>query len=431
MLAAELAACLRANCAGPALRPRIAVFRALQLGDLMCAVPALRALRRARPDAQIALIGLPWSAGWAQRLPYLDDWFEFPGWPGLPECVPDLRAIPGFIALMQACRFDLALQLHGSGSIVNPLVASFGARAMAGFVRAGESAPQREGFVPWPEQGHEIERCLALTDALGAPRAGLHLEFPLLPCDRGLLAQRWPELTQADAPYVCIHAGAQLASRRWPPTRFAAVAAALVRAGLRVVLTGTAQERPLAEALKAALLPALAPAHRDAVLDRVGQTTLWQLGALVERARLVVCNDTGISHVAAALGTPSVVVSCGADTARWAPLDRQRHRVLAAAMPCRPCAYRECPTAHECAQRIAVEDVVAAAFAQLAAPGLVAREVKGAAAKSATNNAVNNAANNTANSTTNNTTHEMPNEAAHAAVNESARPTGVHDAASA
>lgn len=355
---------------GPTLRPlpeaprRIAVFRALQLGDLLCAVPALRALRRAYPAAEISLIGLPWSAGWVQRMPCVDRWFEFPGWPGLPERSPDLRAVPAFIALMQACRFDLALQLHGAGSIVNPLVASFGATVCAGFFRDGEYCPDPLRFVPWPTQGHEIERCLALTDALGLPRDGLHLELPLQLCDRLAVAQRWPQLAQRpDASYVCLHAGAQLPSRRWPVARFAQVATALVAAGQTVVLTGTADERPLADALLAAM-PASA---RAGVLDVLGQTTLWQLGALVERARLVVCNDTGTSHVAAALRVPSVVISSGSDTARWAPLDRVRHRVLAHPVACRPCAHRSCPTAHECAVGIAAEQVIAAVHSQLAA----------------------------------------------------------------
>lgn len=339
---------------------RIAVFRALQLGDLLCAVPALRALRVAHPQAEIALIGLPWAAGWVQRMDCVDRWFEFPGWPGLPERTPDLRAIPAFMALMQECRFDLALQLHGAGSLVNPLVASFGARSTAGFTRDGEPVPQGMQVTRWPDGGHEIERCLALTDSLGIARQGTELSFPLLPCDRAAVLQRWPQL--ALRPFAVVHAGAQLPSRRWPVERFAQVAAALIEAGYMVVATGTADERPLAQAL-ALQLP---PAARAALLDLTGQTSLWQLGAVIERAQLVVCNDTGVSHVAAALKRPSVVVSSGADVARWAPLDRARHRVLWHHTACRPCAHRVCPTAHECAQGVGTDAVIEAAFAQLA-----------------------------------------------------------------
>lgn len=339
---------------------RIAVFRALQLGDMLCAVPALRALRRAFAQAQITLIGLPWAADWVSRLPHVDRWIAFPGWPGLPEQRPDLARLPAFIAQMQASRFDLALQMHGSGAIVNPLVATFGARATAGFHRVGEYCPDAWRFIEWPDRGHEIERCLALTDSLGVPRAGLHLEFPLRPADHAAVAQRWPQLD--NAAFVCVHPGSQLPSRRWPVERFAQVVSALAGAGLRVVLTGTEQERGLAEALMAQL----APTTRAAVVDLLGRTSLWHLGALLARARLLVCNDTGVSHVAAALRTPSVVISCGADVARWSPLDHGLHTVLAHPVACRPCAHRTCPTGHECALGVTAQAVIDAASAHLA-----------------------------------------------------------------
>jgi ADP-heptose:LPS heptosyltransferase len=103
------------------------------------------------------------------------------------------------------------------------------------------------------------------------------------------------------------------------------------------------------------------------VLDLAGRTSLWQLGALLERAALVLCNDTGVSHVAAALKVPSVVISSGADVARWAPADAGLHRVQWAAAPCRPCAFRTCPHAgHPCATDVTVAAVHAAARAQLA-----------------------------------------------------------------
>lgn len=338
---------------------RIVVFRALQLGDMLCAVPALRAVRRAFPQAQISLVGLPWAADWVLRVEHVDRFHAFPGWPGLPEQRPDLAQLPAFIARMQGCEFDLALQMHGAGTIVNPLVSLFGARATAAFHRAGEYCPDARHAIAWPCSGHEIERCLALTDALGAPRAGLDLEFPLLPTDHAAVAWRWPQL--AREPYVCVHPGAQLPSRRWPVERFAQVVAALAGAGLRVVLTGTVQERGLAEAL----IAQLPPSARPAVVNLLGQTSLWHVGALLARARLLVCNDTGVSHVAAALRTPSVVVSCGADTSRWAPLDGRRHTLLAHPVACRPCAHRACPTEHECALGVSAAAVIEAAFAQL------------------------------------------------------------------
>jgi len=323
---------------------RIAVFRALMLGDVLCATPALRALRGGYPDAQITFIGLPWSRGLIERFGWFDDFVPFPGAPGLPETEPDCEALPRFLAAMRARRFDLALQMHGRGEIVNPLVESFDARHTAGFT---PEDPPPANFVRWPRHGHEIERMLALTDSLGLARCGLDLDFPLRHADRHSCVEKFPELQ--DCAYAVVHPGAQLPSRRWPRERFAAVAAAMEQDGLRVIATGTAGEAALTRAVSERCARAI---------DLAGRTTLWELAALIENATLIVCNDTGVAHIAAAFGTPSVIISSGADVARWAPLDSARHRVLWAQTPCRPCSHPVCPTRHECATAIEVAAVL-------------------------------------------------------------------------
>jgi ADP-heptose:LPS heptosyltransferase len=331
---------------------RILVLRALMLGDTLCAVPALRAIRRAWPQARIALLGLPASRELAVRLPYVDEWLAFPGWPGLPEQPVDVPALPDFIAAMQAARWDLAIQLHGSGQLTNPLVAAFGARQVAGFHAEGGFVPDARLFCHWPERGHEVQRLLALCRHLGLSVDDGALEFPLRPGDDAALRAAWPGWDDS-APYACVHAGAQLASRRWPVARFAAVAEALHDMGHTVVLTGAPSERTLGAELSC-LLAARGLPH----VNLVGLTSLWTLGALLRDARVLVCNDTGVSHIAAALRVPSVVVSCGSEVARWAPADRALHRVLAQPAPCRPCAHAECPVGHGCALALTVHEVV-------------------------------------------------------------------------
>lgn len=338
---------------------KVLVLRALMLGDLLCATPALRALRDALPGAHLGLVGLPWAQALAARLGAIDEFIALPGWPGLPEQpVAAHAARRRFVAGLRARRFDWALQLHGAGPVVNPLLAALGARRNAGFALPGGWRPEADAanFAEWPETGTEVERMLVLTDHLRVPRRGLHLDFPLVSADREQAAPLWRALR--GQPFVVVHAGAQLASRRWPPERFAAVADALAEAGLGIVLTGTEAEAPLVRRVVQAM--------RQPALDLAGRTTLWTLGAVVERASLVVCNDTGLSHVAAALGTPSVVVSSGGDVARWAPADGAMHRVLWHDVACRPCAHAACPLpGHPCAAGVPVADVIRAALRQL------------------------------------------------------------------
>ena len=301
------------------LRPRrVAVLRALMLGDLLCAVPALRTLRRAHPDAVVTLVGLAWAREFADRFDHLvDDFLELPGFPGLPEVEPRLREIPAFLAEAHARRFDLALQLHGSGGVTNPVALLLAARRTAGFHPPSEPPPAPGLFVPYPDEDHEIHRLLRLTDALGLPRSGDELEFPLRPADADELAAVAPELEPGT--YAVVHPGARSA-RRWPEGRFAEVANALSSESLRVVLTGSRSETGVARRVSGEMaVPAL---------DLTGKTSLGALGALVAGARLLVSNDTGVAHVAAALRVPSVVVVTTSDPERWAPLDRRLHRVV-------------------------------------------------------------------------------------------------------
>jgi ADP-heptose:LPS heptosyltransferase len=339
---------------------RIAVFRALQLGDMLCAVPALRALRAHVPRARITLVGLPWARAFVERFhEYVDDLLPFPGYPGYPE---QEAGIPEFLDFLRAARdhrFDLAIQLHGSGELSNRIVDLLGARRTVGFLNRGQAGvSEKPGSVPgfgleWPAEAPEIHRYTRLMEHLGVPLRGHHLELPLTWTDW----EGWGEIATrhglAAGRFVCIHPGARLRSRRWPVERFVAVGAALAKDGWPLVVTGS----PAEAALTAAIVAGLPRGTKDLT----GQTTLGSLAALISRSALVVCNDTGVSHVAAAVAAPSVVVASGSDVVRWAPLDAQRHRVLWHDAPCRPCAFDECPVGHPCALGVDVESVVAEA----------------------------------------------------------------------
>jgi ADP-heptose:LPS heptosyltransferase len=304
---------------------RVVVLRALQLGDLLCAVPALRALRAALPEAQIVLVGLPWAREFTERYRhYLDGFREFPGYPGLPERPAGLSRVPAFLAALQAEHFDLAVQLHGSGGITNPMTLQFGARVTAGYFPPGQFCPDPERFLPYPDDLPEVRRHLRLMEFLGVPPRGEGMDFPLSETDRAALRAVPGAGELRPCEYVCIHPGARARLRRRPPVRFAAVADTLAGRGLRVVLTGSAGEADLTRAVAGAMS---APA-----LDLAGRTSLGALAALLADARLLVCNNTGVSHLGAAVGGPSVILFHEeSERARWAQLDTERHRAVCGA----------------------------------------------------------------------------------------------------
>ena len=303
---------------------QIVIFRALQLGDMLNVVPAFRALRKYFPDARITLVGLPWASSFVKRFQlYLDDFIPFPGVPGLPEQPANVRQFPSFLKWLQAIEFDLALQMQGSGEISNPLVSLWGAKRTAGFYLHGQYCPNQEYFLEYPEHEPEVWRHLRLMEFLGIPLQGDALEIPLFEKD-------WEEFHQIrqnynlQREYVCIHPGARKKERRWPPQDFAEVADGLAAHGFQIVLTGSNEETNLTEAV--------AQHMKTPTIDLAGKTSLGCLAALLSKARLVVNNDTGISHVTAAVQTPSVILFSASDMDRWAPKNRQLHKVIWPAM---------------------------------------------------------------------------------------------------
>ncbi len=294
---------------------RIAIVRSLPgLGDLLCVVPALRALRGAFPQAQITLIGLPWARSFVERFNhYLDKFLEFPGYPGIPEIPPSRSKLLKFLFGVHNEHLDLALQMHGNGTVINSFTVLLGARINAGFYLPGYYNPDPNYFLPYPDNEPEIWRHLRLMEFLGIPLRGDELEFPLQDEDFATIAQM-------PKPYICIHPGASAAQKRWSLENFAVVADAIAARGFHVVITGTASEANLTQALVEKM-------HCQPI-NLAGKTSLGAMAALVSQASLVICNDTGVSHLAAAFKVKSVVIFTNSSPHRWAPLNRQIHRSL-------------------------------------------------------------------------------------------------------
>lgn len=296
---------------------RIAILRALFLGDLLMSVPAFNALRRRFPDAEITLIGLPWAREFCDHIaPAIDRVVEFAGYPGIREAPFDRDRVSRWLAEQRACGYDLAIQMHGDGNISNGLIAELGARITLGCARPGDT--RLTHTLPYADDQNEVLRWLDLVRLVGAKPDHNAITFRTTEAN-----EREAEalLASARSPIVGVHVGAKDAARRWPADRFAALADSLAdRRNATIVLTGSGGERDLTSAVAALM--------RHQPLDLAGRTSIGTFAALLKNLDLLVTNDTGASHLAAATRTPSVALFGPTRPQQFAPLDRDLHRVI-------------------------------------------------------------------------------------------------------
>lgn len=297
---------------------KIAIFRALQLGDMLCAVPAFRALRAAYPLAEITLLGLPWEASLVKRFPqYFDKFLHFPGYPGLPEQEFNEHAWASFKQQIQNENFDLILQMQGNGNIVNEMLAGISSAAIAGFHSKGNYMPG-DLFLEYPTGISEIERHLLMLENLGISSKGTELEFPVFESEiRSLDSLNLPVSPKK---YVCVHPGSRGSWRQWPPDHFAALADECAEMGFAIIITGTWEEAEITEKVKSLM--------KYKAVDLTGKTGLGEVAQLIKDAALLISNCTGVSHIAAATKTPSIVISMDGEPERWGPLNKKLHKTI-------------------------------------------------------------------------------------------------------
>lgn len=295
---------------------RIAVLRANGLGDLVFTLPALEALRATYPAAQITLLATEMHRDLLSGRPSpVDRVVLVPAHPGVCDDGPD-GDVEAFTAAMRAERFDLALQLHGGGRFSNPFV-----RRLAARVTAGSHTPDAERLdrsLAYVYLRSEVLRHLALVGLVGASPVTIAPRLAVTQSDREAAAAH----VDGAAPLIVLHPGASDPRRRWPAERFALVADALAGRGGTIAIAGGPGDREVAEAVCAAMR---APAHNLA-----GRLSLPALVGLLDRAVLVVANDSGPLHLAAAIGTPTVGIFWAANVGNSTVLGDAPHRPLAA-----------------------------------------------------------------------------------------------------
>lgn len=326
------------------------------VGDSIMTIPALEALRRACPEAEITLAVRPWVSELFEALASIDKLQIY-------DRSNEHRGGPGrrrFIRALKETRYDRAILFPNS----------FEAAYLAW--RAGMA--ERIGYAT---DGRRI----LLTRPLKIPRAifkrhqtgyyleilrqgGIISEIPevrsiTLPVSESRMQRAQEQLDEkkirVTGPLIGLNPGAFFgAAKRWFPERYAAVADRLVdAAGGDVIIFGSASERRMADEIAASMR------HAPKIFS--GETSLAELGALLKKCSLLITNDSGPMHLASAVGTKTLAIFGSTDPVATAPLGSHT-RVITQKVSCSPCLLRQCPLDHRCMSRVTVDDVFSAAL---------------------------------------------------------------------
>lgn len=313
-------------------RPRLLLVKLSSFGDVLHTLPTLEALRAAYPGAHITWLV---EAAYAPLLH---------GHPALDEVwlAPRLRPgelfggahFPRLMTLLKQLRtqsFDLVVDVQGLLKSAVWVALAKSPRKV-GYDRTRELSylPLTERVPPFDPEAHAVRRYLNLAYYLGAPPALPRFRLNL---DAGVDIAPLPPAA-ADRPLAVLHPGARWATKLWPAASWARLAEWLHGRGLHVAITGSAADQELVAGI---IGPSRAP-----VVNLAGSTSLAQLAGILRKTRLAVTTDTGVMHLAAALGTP--VVALFGPTAPWrtGPFGAG-HEVVRLGLACSPCFQRRCP----------------------------------------------------------------------------------------
>ncbi len=323
---------------------RVLIVKPSAIGDVVHALPVLNLLTKRWPTAKFSWLVTPACAGILDGHPLLHEVIRFDrkayGRDWRKPAV--FKSLLAFGLALRDRRFDVAIDLQGLFRSAWLTFQTF-APYRLGLSDAREMATlfyTHRVNVGRKEQ-HAVERYLSVPEALGAGRGPVEFPFAATAEDRAFVAARTPSR------YAVLFPGTNWPTKRWPVEKFAALVEPIRRRfGLETVVGGAPNEVDLS-----AKIPAAA--------DLTGKTTLNQFVALIAGAELVISNDSGPMHIAAALGKPLVAPFGPTNPVRTGPYGRPGS-VVRLQIPCSPCYSRRC--SHQtCLQAMEVEVVLRAA----------------------------------------------------------------------
>jgi len=328
---------------------KVLLVRLRSIGDTVLATPSLVALKRFLPNVTVDILVEDWVAPLLNNHPHVDNVIvlERGGFMTRARVARELRA----------ANYDVVYNLHG-GTTATFLTRATGARHRIGF-ETYQYAQLHNHQAPSPlllwgqQKTHSVEQHLALLGCTGVPvtdRPRTQLGISTEAADK--VNKALAEAGLSDRKIALIHPAAAFATKQWATENFARVTEFLAERGLAPVAIVAPNEKALLEKLRA----------EAAVNITIFDLSLPEVTALAARSQLFVGNDSGIAHIAAAVGTPAVVIFGSSNIAHWRPWNSAPAEIVFEEMPCQPCHGYSCEKFDqpECILRVPVARVTAA-----------------------------------------------------------------------
>jgi len=317
------------------------------VGDAVLAVPAMKAIRARFPEAEITLLVRPWVAGVFTSAPFIDKVWSEPRPAGFGDWIRLARSI-------REKHFDMALLFPNS---FESAVMLFLGRVpqRIGYATDGRSWMLTQSLKTGSEKRHQIHYYLELASAVSAAVDHPSIEIQASAEEKSRARKLLKSAGIApERPFLVLNPGAAYGSaKRWGEERFAEAGDALAsELGMDVAIIGSEKERSIAERVQGRMQ------SRVAVLN--GRTSLETLIGVISESSLVLTNDSGPMHIAAALGVPTVAIFGPTDDVATGPYG-VRTRIVRQPVDCSPCMLRDCPIDHRCMTRVSAAAVASAA----------------------------------------------------------------------
>jgi len=349
------------KCLWPRSRPRdaqrVCIYRIGNIGDIVCALPAIHAIRRAYPDAHLTLLTSPGRKGaigaadLLEGAPWLDELDIY-----YAEDIKGFRQIVRFLRRLRERAFDVWIELPPDLAPIRRMLRDiFVARATGarwacgwqmGTVRVATQAQSE--LLTFP---NEVDRLLAIVAECGIPVGETVFPLPINEHHRRYVDEILRKDGLTGKPLVVIAPGAKRSTNRWPLDRFSEVGRHLVGEGFKVLVMGGATDSESCASIVSAIGPG--------AFSVAGKLSLLESCEMLRRCDLLICNDSGVQHLAAAVGAQCLsLFSFWQPQRKWWPYGPQ-HTVLQKWVECHTCYLNLCPYDNRCIKLIETDEVIA------------------------------------------------------------------------